>query len=90
MCESWEQCAVRELEEETGITIKVLLTVCSRSRSQTLCATRGPHTTCTSARTRARTHTHTHTQRAWFAGVTNDDMTDVAANKHYITIFMTM
>eukprot|EP00802_Teleaulax_amphioxeia_P013169 Tamp_13217.p1 GENE.Tamp_13217~~Tamp_13217.p1 ORF type:complete len:537 (+),score=104.25 Tamp_13217:98-1612(+) len=48
MCESWEQCAVRELEEETGIVIK----------------------------------------RAWFAGVTNDDMTDVAANKHYITIFM--
>ena len=42
------------------------------------------------ARARTHTHTHTHTQRAWFAGVTNDDMTDVAANKHYITIFMTM
>ena len=41
-------------------------------------------------RARTHTHTHTHTQRAWFAGVTNDDMTDVAANKHYITIFMTM
>ena len=26
--------------------------------------------------------------RAWFAAVTNDDMTDVTAEKHYITIIM--
>ena len=28
------------------------------------------------------------TQRAWFAAVTNDDMTDVNPDKHYMTIMM--
>ena len=48
MRETWEECALRELNEETGIRIP----------------------------------------RAWFAAVTNDDMTDVAAGKHYITLIM--
>ena len=48
MRETWEDCALRELKEETGISIP----------------------------------------RAWFAAVTNDDMTDVAVGKHYITLIM--